>query len=125
MNLVMIVGRLAQDPEIRTTETGKDITRIALAVNRGFKNVDGVYETDFIDCTLWDGLAKNLSSYCKKGDTVGVRGRIQINHYEKDGQPMKKVDIIAEKVTFLGSSKANLQEKFKEFDVYDSDKTVD
>ena len=107
MNTVMLVGRLAQDPEVRTTETGKDVVRISLAVNRSFKNPDGIYETDFIDCTLWDGLAKNLSDYCKKGDTVGVRGRLQVSHYEKDEQKFKRVDVIVERLTFLGSAKGN------------------
>lgn len=105
MNTVMLVGRLAHEPEVRTTETGKDVVRISLAVNRSFKNPDGIYETDFIDCTLWDGLAKNLNEYCKKGDTVGVRGRIQVSHYEKDEQKHKKVDVIVEKLTFLSSKK--------------------
>ena len=103
MNTVVLVGRLAQDPEVRTTETGKNIVRISLAVNRGFKNPDGIYETDFIDCTLWDGLAKNIGEYCKKGDTVGVKGRIQVSHYEVDNQKKKKVDVIVEKLSFLGS----------------------
>ena len=107
MNTVMLVGRLAQVPEVRTTETGKNIVRISLAVNRSFKNPDGMYETDFIDCTLWDGLAKNINEYCKKGDTVGVRGRLQVSHYEKDDQKKKKVDVIVEKLTFLSSKKAN------------------
>lgn len=103
----MLVGRLAQEPEVRTTETGKEVIRISIAVNRGFKNPDGIYETDFIDCILWDGLAKNMSDYCKKGDTVGVRGRLQVSHYEKDGQKMKHVDVIVEKLTFLSSKRAD------------------
>ena len=111
MNTVMLVGRLAQNPEVRTTESGKNIVHISLAVNRSFKNPDGIYETDFIDCTLWDGLAKNLNEYCKKGDTVGVRGRLQVSHYEKDEQKLKRVDVIVEKLTFLGSAKNNNHEK--------------
>lgn len=106
MNTVMLVGRLASDPEVRTTENGKEIVRISVAVNRSFKNPDGLYQTDFIDCTLWDGLAKHLNSYCKKGDTVGIRGRIQVSHYEKEEQKHKKVDVIVEKLTFLSAKKA-------------------
>ncbi len=105
MNTVMLVGRLAQDPEFRTTESGKNVIRISLAVNRSFKNPDGLYETDFIDCTLWDGLAKNMNEYCKKGDTVGVRGRLQVSYYEKDEQRHKKVDVVVEKLTFLQGKK--------------------
>ena len=85
VNSVMLVGRLAQDIEIKQLESGKEVTNVALAVNRSFKNPDGTYETDFFDCVLWEGLAKNAGEYCKKGDTVGVRGRLQTDSYEKDG----------------------------------------
>ncbi len=105
LNTVMLVGRLTQDPEIRVTESNKEVVRICVAVNRSFKNPDGIYETDFIDCTLWEGLAKNLNEYCHKGDTIGIRGRIQTNYYEKDEQKIKRLEIIAERVTFLSSSK--------------------
>ena len=105
LNTVMLVGRLTQDPEIRVTESNKEVVRICVAVNRSFKNPDGIYETDFIDCTLWEGLAKNLSEYCHKGDTIGIRGRIQTNYYETDEQKIKRLEIIAERVTFLSSSK--------------------
>ena len=109
MNTVMLVGRLAQEPEVRTTEKGKNVVRISVAVNRSFKNPDGLYETDFIDCILWDGLAKNLHEYCKKGDTVGVRGRLQVSYYEKDNVKVKKVDVIVEKLSFLSSKRPDVE----------------
>ena len=105
VNSVMLVGRLAQDIEVKKLDSGKEVTKVALAVPRSFKNPDGVYETDFFDCVLWDGLAKNASEYCKKGDTVGVRGRLQSETYEKDGNKHKIVQIIDEKLTFLSSKK--------------------
>ena len=111
MNTVMLVGRLAQDIEVKTTETGKEVTKVSLAVNRSFKNPDGIYEVDFIDCVLWDGLAKNIDEYCKKGDTVGIRGRIQVSHYEVEGVKKKSVDVIVERMSFLGSSRENFEEK--------------
>lgn len=111
MNTVMLVGRLAQDIEVKTTETGKEVTRVSLAVNRSFKNPDGIYEVDFIDCVLWDGLAKNIDEYCKKGDTVGIRGRLQVSHYEVEGVKKKAVDVIVERMSFLGSSRENLEER--------------
>jgi len=111
MNTVMLVGRLAQDIEVKTTETGKEVTRVSLAVNRSFKNPDGIYEVDFIDCVLWDGLAKNIDEYCKKGDTVGIRGRLQVSHYEVEGVKKKAVDVIVERMSFLGSSRENFEER--------------
>ena len=101
----MLVGRLAQDIEIKKLDSGKEVTRVALAVPRSFKNPDGVYDTDFFDCILWDGLAKNAGEYCHKGDTVGIRGRLQTDTYEKDGNKHKVVQIIVEKLTFLSSKK--------------------
>ena len=105
VNTVMLVGRLATDIEVKKLESGKEVTNVSLAVSRSFKNPDGVYDTDFFDCVLWEGLAKNAGEYCKKGDTVGVRGRLQTDTYEKDGIKRKIVQIIVEKLTFLSSKK--------------------
>ena len=91
--------------------TGKEVTKVALAVPRSFKNPDGIYETDFFDCILWEGLAKNASEYCKKGDTVGIRGRLQTSSYETDdGIKKKVVEVIVEKLTFLSSKKVEPKE---------------
>lgn len=111
VNSVMLVGRLAQEVEVKKLDSGKEVTKVALAVPRSFKNPDGIYETDFFDCILWEGLAKNASEYCKKGDTVGVRGRLQTSSYEKeDGTKCKMVEVIVEKLTFLSSKKSNPKE---------------
>lgn len=98
LNQVVLVGRLAKEVELKESENGKKYCSITLAVPRSFKNVDGIYETDFIDCMLWQGIAENAKEYCHKGDVIGTRGRIQVND--------NKIQIIAEKVTFL-SSKSN------------------
>ncbi len=103
VNNVMLVGRLTHDIEVKKLDSGKDVTRVSLAVNRSYKNADGVYETDFIDCVLWDGLANNACDYCKKGDVVGIRGRLQTSYYEKDDVKHKVIDVVVEKLTFLSS----------------------
>lgn len=110
MNSVMLVGRLAQNIEVKKLDSGKEVTKIVLAVNRGYKNQDGIYETDFIDCILWDLLAKNTCEYCKKGDTIGVRGRLQVSTYEKENVKHYVLEVIAERITFLASKKANEKE---------------
>ncbi len=101
VNQVVFVGRLTKNPEIVTTENNKRRTTITVAVNRGYKNVDGIYETDFINCTLWNGIAENTCEYCKKGDIVGIKGRIQTSIYEENEKTKFFMEIIAEKVTFL------------------------
>lgn len=70
MNNYMCVGRLVGDPELKETESGKSYINITVAVPRSYKNADGEYETDFLDCTLWDSIAKTTSEYCKKGDLM-------------------------------------------------------
>jgi single-strand DNA-binding protein len=108
LNQVVLVGRLVRNPEIQTTDTGKKRSSITLAVSRGYKNLDGVYDTDFFDCTLWTGIAENTSEYCKSGDVIGVKGRLQTWICEnEDGTKTKKMEIIAEKVTFLSSTKGD------------------
>ena len=68
------------------SENNKKRTHITVAVPRSYKNIEGVYETDFIRCTLWNAVASSTSEYCHKGDIVGIKGRIQVNSYEdKDG----------------------------------------
>lgn len=103
LNQVILVGRLAQNPEVQELENGRKVANITLAVPRPFKNHEGVYETDFIDCTLWNGVAENASLYCEQGDIIGVKGRLQKDSYEKDGENRTRMNVVAEKVTFLSS----------------------
>ena len=105
LNQIVIAGRLTANPEIITTENNKKRTYITVAVPRSYKNVDGTYDTDFIRCTLWNGIAESTCEYCKKGDVVGVKGRIQTSSYEKDGDKVYTMDVIAEKVSFLSSKR--------------------
>ncbi|MEG0026487.1 MAG: single-stranded DNA-binding protein [Bacilli bacterium] len=102
LNQTVIVGRLVKNPDLRETEKGRKVTNITLAVPRNYKNLKGEYETDFISCVLWKGIAENTTLYCKKGDLVGVKGRIQTRTIENDDETRRYItEIVAEKVTFL------------------------
>ena len=105
LNQVVLVGRLTSDPEISTTENGKKMTAITIAVQRAFKNMEGLYETDFIRCILWNGVASSTHEYCHSGDIVGIKGRLQTRSYEKDDEKKFVTEVIADKVTFLSSNK--------------------
>lgn len=107
LNQVTLVGRLTDDVEVIKTDNGKSYSIITLAVQRCFKNNEGIYETDFIRCKLWNGIAENSSQYCHKGDIVGIKGRIQISKFDdKENNESKLLtEIIAEKVTFLSSKR--------------------
>ena len=106
LNQTVIVGRLVREPELRETDTGKKITNITLAVPRSYKNVNGEYDTDFISCILWQGVAENTVNYIKKGDLLGIKGRVQSRVIDEDEETKRNVmEIVAEKVTFLSSKK--------------------
>ncbi|MBE6154461.1 MAG: single-stranded DNA-binding protein [Firmicutes bacterium] len=108
MNNVTLVGRLTQDPEIKELNDGTFRTIINVAVSRDYRNSEGVYDADFIKCVLWNGIASATKDYCRKGDVVGIKGKLQSRNYETDNKEKKYVlEVIAEKVTFLSSKKAD------------------
>ena len=112
LNQVVLVGRLTKDLETKELEDGKTVCNVTLAIPRSFKNADGEYETDFVECVLWNAVAQNTAEYCKKGDIVGIKGRIQTDSYEKEnGEKAFKVNVIAEKVTFLSSRSQEQREQ--------------
>ena len=104
LNQVVIGGRLVKKPIVEENENGRKVATITLAVQRSYKNAEDVYETDFIKCTLWNGIAENTVEYCDKGDLVGVKGRLQC-------LSGSELQLIAEKVSFLSSGKTEKGEE--------------
>ncbi len=124
LNQIVLVGRLVKNPELKVTDNGKKMTTITLAVPRNYKNQEGEYDTDFLDCTLWTGVAENTSEYCQSGDMLGIKGRVQSRIISNDdGTKSKKTEIIAERVTFLASSATNKENKNSK-DVIELDKDI-
>lgn len=104
INQLLLVGRLTKDPEL-TKVDGKINCRITVAAKRGYKNSDGLYDTDFITCTVWNVIAERVHEYCHKGDMISVKGRVQNNNYvDKDDKKVYSYDIVAEQIAFLQSS---------------------
>ena len=97
LNQTVLVGRLVKEVEVKEIEDGKKVSYITLAIPRSYKNANGEYETDFIPCTLWNAIAENTAEYCKKGDIIGVKGRLESNN--------NGISLVAEKITFLSSAK--------------------
>ena len=106
LNQIILVGRLVQDPEIKELENGQRVSYITLAVTRCYKNSDGIYETDFIPCMIYNNVADNVKEYYKKGDLLGIKGRIQTRQEEDKNI----IEIVAEKVTFLPNRKETEEE---------------
>lgn len=105
INKLILVGRLVENLELKTTNNDKKMSIITIAVPRPFKNVDGEYETDFIECKLFGGAASNTCEYCKKGDVIGVYGRVQNRIIENNGGKTNTLEVIVEKISFLSNKK--------------------
>lgn len=116
MNKVILIGRLARDPEMRTTASGMNVTRFTIAVTRTYQDQNGERGADFISCVAWRKQAENIAKYCKKGTQVAVDGRIQTGSYDaQDGSKRYTTDIICDNVTFLGSKSDNNNNGYNNF----------
>lgn len=103
INQVTLVGRLTKDPELRITPDGVSVVNVTLALNRHYKNQNGEFETDFVQCTLWRKAAENTALYCHKGSMVGITGRIQTRSYDnQEGKRTFITEVVAESVKFIG-----------------------
>lgn len=110
MNKVIIIGRTTKDIELRATQGGTSVIEFSIAVKRPFKNANGENESDFFNCIAYSKLAETISRYVKKGDQVGVEGRLQTRNYtNKEGKKVYVTEIIVENVEFLQNKKQEEQ----------------
>lgn len=106
INNVILTGRLTKNLELRQTSTGKAMTYFTLAVNRVFKNEQGVSDADFVTCVAFGVQAENMARYLTQGSLIGVEGRISTRNFQgKDGNTVYVTEVIAGNVTFLESKK--------------------
>ena len=106
MNKVFLIGRLTQDPQASTLDSGHSYCRFSIAVNRAYSSRDGENKADFINIITWDTLAQNCVKYLVKGSQVAVTGSIQVGSYERDGVKRQTFDIRADAVEFLSRANA-------------------
>ncbi len=104
INSCVLVGRIANDPEMRYATSGTAVTNFRLAVNRQRKGADGQEETDFLDIVTFGKTAEFVAQFMDKGSLVGVEGRIQSRTWQtQDGQRRYSVEVIANSVQALES----------------------
>ena len=124
MNNVNLIGRLARDPELKYTNTGKAVASFTVAVNRGFGKDN---EADFINCVAWEKTAENMANYTSKGSQVGISGRLQVRSYDNnEGKKVYVTEVVANFVEFIGSKadqgqKPRQESPIDEFDVIDEE----
>lgn len=117
MNTWFGIGRATKDCEISTTNSGINVAKFTIAVDRKFKDAEGNKVADFINIVAWRGLADVCEKYIKKGQQVAIKGELQIRSYDaQDGTKRYVTEIIADDVTLLGSknnSETNSTDKVK------------
>ena len=105
MNKFIGLGRLTKDPELRSTQSGLKITSFTLAINRNFKNKDGNYDADFLNCQAFKNTAEFIEKYFKKGSMMAITARAQTRNYDdNDGKKRFVTEFIVEEVYFAGSN---------------------
>ena len=104
MNKVVLIGNLAKDPELTTTNNGVSLCKFTIAVPRRFAGPDGEREADFLPVIVWRGQAENCYKYLKKGSKAALVGSVQTRSYEgQDGARRYITEIVADEVEFLAS----------------------
>ena len=113
MNKVVLIGNLTRDPELQTTNSGKSVCRIGLAVQRRFANAEGERDADFFNVDVWGVQCENCHKYLKKGSKCAIFGRIQISSYDApDGSKRNSTTIVAEEVEFINTNRGDSESSY-------------
>lgn len=108
MNKVQLIGRLTRDPELKITANGISVCSFTIAVNRRYRNPQGEYEADFINCVAWRQSAELIAKHFSKGSMIGIVGSIQTRTYDnKDGARVYITEVSVEEVHFVDSKKSS------------------
>lgn len=120
MNKVVLMGRMAADPELRTTQSGISVTSFTVAVDRPKLSKDEERKTDWIDIVAWRSTAEFVCKYFHKGDPIVVNGTLQSRNWEdKEGNKRKNIEVQADGVEFVPRTKETEKaEKPKENDEF-------
>lgn len=104
LNVVAIMGRMAADAQLRTTQSGKNVASFRVAVDRGRKDANGQNQTDWLNVVAWGKTADFVSRYFSKGSMIAVTGRLQSRNYQdKNGNNRTAIEIVANQVSFCGA----------------------
>ena len=116
MNLVILIGRLTKDPELKYLQgSGTPVANFSIAVDREFTGKDSKKEADFIDIQVWGKSAENCSNYINKGSKVAIQGTLRIDTYKNQaGENRKITKVNATRVEFLDNKKNNNDKSLNE-----------
>lgn len=106
-NGVHIMGRITRDLELRHTQSGTAVCQFCVAVTRSFKDANGEYQSDFIDCVAWRNSAEFVTKYFSKGAMIALDGELQTRNYtDKDGNKRKATELLVSSAAFTGEKRA-------------------
>jgi single-strand DNA-binding protein len=105
LNRVILIGRLTRDPELKYLQNGTAVARFSIANNRRYSTAGEKKEqVSFFDCIAWSKLAEMLTEYCKKGQRIGIEGRLQQRSWDdQEGKKRSSVEIVIDNVQFLSA----------------------
>lgn len=128
LNRTILIGRLTKDVDLKKTSSGLSVATFTLAVNR-MKDKEGNQQADFINCQCWRGTADFLAQYSRKGDMIGLEGRIQTRNYDgSDGKKVYITEIVADNVQLLSSKNtqnATREPESTQFEEFDNSPSLD
>ncbi len=101
MNQCILIGYVKDEPKIKETSNGNRLTQIHLDVNRPYKNAEGNYDSDTFVVNLWNQMADECVKTIEVGQMLAIRGRLQSNNYERDGEILYRFEVVGEKVSAL------------------------
>lgn len=116
MNKVILIGRLANEPEERTTTSGKTVATYRIAVDRQFKQ-EGQPEADFLNCVAWGKTGEFAAKHLRKGMKIAIEGRIQSRSYDdSNGKKVFITEIIVERHEFVEKKASGTENNDSSYD---------
>lgn len=122
MNKAILIGRITKEPEIKYTQSGTAVVSFTLAVDRDFKDEQGNYITDFINCVAWRNQAEFIANYIKKGYLIAISGAIQTRSWQtQNGENRSVTEVIVDSIKNLTPKENTPEEKQNANEIDDSD----
>ena len=107
LNVVVLMGRLVADPQLRQTTTGKNVASFRVACDRGRRDANGQNQADFFDVVAWDRSAEFVCRYFQKGSMIAIDGRLQSRNYQdKNGNNRTAIEVNCDEVSFGETKKS-------------------
>lgn len=108
LNVVVLMGRLVADPELKTTQSGNSVCKFRVAVDRSYTAKDEERKADFFTITAWRQTAEFICKYFQKGSLIAIEGSLQTRQYQdKSGNNRTATEVLASRVSFAGSKTSN------------------